>query len=410
MKKERYVVIAFLAMIMLLICFSMSPGAGDMNIWKQWMEYAEQYGIIKGYEMQQDMYPPFALLVHYIIKYIFPFLSNFAVLRLTNTFFVVVSLFLTYFLFKDTKIVVLVFSCLFISSNIGYLDVEMVPLLILAVYFLSIENFWLSGLFFALLSLIKYQPFIIAPFILIYFINIFDSQKQKYKLSVKIKELLQISIPVLIIWIMVCIIYKGEPLRTLRTALFSSGMCIAPNALNLGWIIQFLLEKFEPDTFGALNNGYISIIWNAPKSVLSFKYIFLILYFIAVLCLSLHKEKNSQLVLRYAIIGYTVYFLFNSGVHENHLFLAAFLMILLYIQEPTKNNYCRAIMYVFIFNMNLVIFYGLTGALPFYRIIDGLIDPTLILAIFNVIYLSGTCFNMISEAVCRSGVFPENNI
>lgn len=405
-KTEKYVIIAFMAMVILLICFLMSPGAGDMNIWKRWMEYVEQYGIIDGYKMQQDMYPPFALLIQYFIKYLFPFLSNFAVLRLTNTFFVVVSLLLTYFLFKDIKIVALIFSCLFISSNIGYLDVEMAPFLILAVYFFSKENFWLSGLFFTLLSLIKYQPLIIAPFILIYFIDIYDSQQQKLKLSIKIKKLLKMSIPVMIIWITVCIIYKGEPLKMLRSALFSSGASIAPNALNLGWIIQFLLEKFQPDTFGALNNGYISIIWNAPKSYLSFKYIFFILYFIAVILLTLHKEKSCQLVLRYAIVGYTVYFLFNSGVHENHLFLAVFLMILLYVQEPSKTNLGRAIMYIFIFNMNLIIFYGLTGALPFNRIIDGLVDPTLILSIFNVIYLSVTCFNMICETVCRSDNFP----
>ena len=404
-KKENYVIVAFVAMIMLLMCFLMSPGAGDMNIWERWMEYVSQYGIIDGYAMQQDMYPPFALLVQYLVKYICPFLSNFAVLRLTNTFFVVLSLLLAYFLFKDIKVGVLVFSGLFISSNIGYLDVEMAPFLILAVYFFGREKFWLSGLFFTLLSLIKFQPLIIAPFILIYFINIYDSQQQKYKLSIKMKKLLQISIPVIIIWAMVCIIYRGEPLKMLRSALFSSGASIAPNALNLGWIIQFVLEKFKPDTFGALNNGYISIIWNAPKGYLSFKYIFFILYFITVLLLTMHKEKNSQLVLRYAIIGYTVYFLFNSGVHENHLFLAAFLMILLYVLEPTKTNYGRAVMYIFIFNMNLVIFYGLTGALPIYRVIDGLIDPTLILAVFNVIYLSAICFNMILETIYRSDKF-----
>lgn len=400
-KPEKYTVIVFIAMTILLVCFLMSPGAGDMNIWERWMEYVNQYGIIKGYEMQHDMYPPFALLFQYFIQYIFPFLSSFAVLRLTNTFFVLISLLLTQLLFKDVKITFLVFSCLFISSNIGYLDVEMIPFLILAIYFFSRENFVLSGLFFALLSLIKYQPLIIAPFVLIYFVDIYDFQQQRYGLSIKMKKLLQISIPIIVIWTIVCIIYRGEPLNMLKFALYGDGAAIAPNALNFGWIIQFLLERFEPNTFGALNGGSISIIWNAPSRYLSFKYIFFILYFVIVFLQILQKEKNSRLVLKYAITGYTIYFLFNSGVHENHLFLATFLMILLYVLEPTKINYNRTIIFIFIFNMNLVIFYGLSGALPFNRVIDGLIDPTLILAIFNVICLSVICFNMVRETICR---------
>lgn len=399
-KTENYVIIAFTAMFILLVCFFMSPGAGDMSIWERWMDYVSQYGIIDGYEMQHDMYPPFALLIQYMIKYICPSLSNFIVLRLTNTFFVILSLLLTYFLFKDLKIVVLVFACLFLNSNIGYLDGEMAPFLILAVYFFNKENFRLSGLFLTLLSLVKFQPLIVAPFLLLYFIDVYDSQQQKYKLSIKMKKLLQISLPVIVIWAVVCIIYKGEPIKMLRTALFSSGGSIAPNALNLGWIIQFVLEKFMPDTFGGLYEGSITIIWDAPKGYLSFKYIFIILYFITALLLTLHKEKSCQLVLRYAIIGYTVYFLFNSGVHENHLFLAALLMILLYVLEPTQTNYGRAVMYLFILNMNLIVFYGLTGVMPFIRIIGGLVDPTLVLAAFNVIYLSVTCFHMTRETVC----------
>ena len=396
-KRDKNVILAFTVMILLLISFIMSTGTGDMNFWEEWMDNVNQYGIIEGYRMQHGWYPPFALLVQYIIKYFFSSLSNFAILRLTNTFFVIISLFITQLLFKDVKITFLVFSSLFFSSNLGYLDVEMAPFLLLAVYFFNRKKFGLSGLFFALLSLIKYQPLIIAPFILAYFVDIYDPQQQKYRLSIKIKEILQVSVPVVIIWAVVCVIFRREPLRELKYAILEGGTSIAPNGLNLGWIIQFLLERFRPEEFGELYNGRISIIGDATDRYLSFKYIFVVLYGIVGVLWVVHKEKNSQLALKFAIMAYTVYFLFNSGVHENHLFLAVLLMILLYEQEPTESNWSRAIIYIFIFNINLVIFYGVTGFLPIIRVIDGLFDPTLLLALFNVIYLIAVCFNMIRE-------------
>ena len=83
-------------------------------------------------------------------------------------------------------------------------------------------------------------------------------------------------------------------------------------------------------------------------------------------------------------------------------------MILLYLEEPEKNNYYRAVMYTVIFNVNLLIFYGVSGrGVGYDRIIGNLYDPTLTVAIFNVLYLTITIGQIIHEIVGKKN---EKNI
>lgn len=394
--------VAFLGIIILSVIFFNTPGTGDMDIWNTWLDYAEQYGIREGYSMQKDMYPPFALILQIGIKKMWPALSNFDVLRLANIFFLLISVFVIHILYKNGKITILSFLGLILSANLGYLDIEMVPFLILAFYFFSKDKYILSGIFYSFLCLIKFQPLIILPFVCIYFVDIFDADKRKIKLNIKIKSLVKMAMPAIVIGAGVCLIYRRALIKALYNALFTSGYSISPNALNFGWVLQFWLEKFHADIFGPLDNGKIAIIWSAPKIYLSFKYIFVFLYALAAIVMLLNRKKDYKLMLQCSVIGYTAYFLYNSGVHENHLFLGMILMILLYLADPTKNNYYRMIMYIVIFNVNLLILYGMSGhGMGFDRAISGLFDPTLILAIFNVVYLTITLIGFIYEATVQ---------
>ena len=175
---------------------------------------------------------------------------------------------------------------------------------------------------------------------------------------------------------------------------------MSPNGLNFGWILQYIYEVKYPEIYGPLDNGKICIIWNTAKNHLSFKYIFLTIL-ILTFFIALAKGKNNyKNVLKCAIAGYTGYFLFNSGVHENHLFLAMILMILLYLEEMTKHNFYRMILYIVAFNVNLLILYGLSGyGMGFDRAIEGTIDPTLFVALYNVIVFSVIVIELIHEVV-----------
>lgn len=388
--------IALLIMVMVSITFLNSPGTGDMNYWNTWLDYARQYGLREGFRMQMDVAPPFGLILQIAMQRIWSGLSNFAVLRLANTFYLFLSALVIHLLYKDAKVTLLSFWGLILSANLGYLDIELVPFIILAFYCLSKEKYVLSSIFFSVVCLIKFQPLIIMPFIVIYFVDVLDAEGKKFKPYIRIKNMMQMSIPAILIGGGVLLIYGKELINTLYRALFSNGgNAISPNGLNLGWVIQYWIEKYHADLFGPLDNGRIWIIWGAPSSYRSFRYIFVLIYAATAIIMLLHRKKDYALLLKCSLVGYTAYFVYKCGVHENHLFVAMLLMMLLYIEEPSKNNYYRMIMYNVIFNINLFVFY----VIRFGRVIDGVLDPTLILAIFNVIYLSITMIWLIYEVL-----------
>ena len=191
----------------------------------------------------------------------------------------------------------------------------------------------------------------------------------------------------------VLLIYREELIKALYRALFDSGNAISPQGLNLGWIVQYWIEKYHADIFGPLDGGYIRVIWDAPSLYLSFRYIFIVIYAAAVIIMLLQRKKDYVLLLKCSLVGYTAYFVYNSTVNENHLFVGMILMMLLYVKEPSKNNYYGMIMYNVIFNINLYVFYRI----EYSRVIGGVFDTTLVLAIFNVIYLSITMIKLIYE-------------
>ncbi len=385
-----------LGLIVLAGVFFNCPGTGDVEIWNSWMDYAGG-GIIEGYIRQTNMYPPLALFVQICLKKICPILSNFSILRLTNIFFLLVTVFIIQVLYKNYKVTIVSFISLILSVNIGYLDIEMCPFIILSFYYLKQNKYIHGGIFFALLCLVKYQPLIILPFIFIYFIHIFDDGHGKWKLIVRWKDVLQFGLPGIILGGGISIIYKGEPIAAMIRGL-ASGRCISANALNFGWVLQFCLQKLYTEQYGALSSGEIRSIDAASQTILSFRYAFILIYIFTMLLLLLAKKRDVKLLLQCCIIGYTAYFLYNSGVHENHLFLGMVLMVMLYLHEPTKNNWYKMYMYILIVNVNLLVFYGISGKGPgFSRIINSSFDPTLALAAFNVFYLSVTIIQIMYE-------------
>lgn len=379
---------AAVSMILLSATFFNSPGMGDMNCWNMWLDYAKQYGLREGFRMQGDMYPPFALILQIAMQKIWPALSNFVVLRIVNIFYLLVSAALIQILYKDGRATALSFGGFILGADLGYLDIEMVPFVILAFYFLSKEKYILGGVFGALLCLIKFQPLIVLPYVFIWFVDVLDADTGKLKIRIRIKALMQLAIPAALIGAATLLIYRMPLLKALYRALCDSGeYAISPNAFNFGWIVQYCLERFHADLFGPLDNGQIWIIWNVPAAYRSFKYLFVVVYAASVIIMLLQKKKDHILLLKCCIVGYTAYFLFNCGVHENHLFLGAVLMMLLYFAEPTGHNFNRMVMYFLILNVNLFVLYRMGYAR---LIICDTVDSTLFLAIFNVIFLTVT--------------------
>src|SRR4029077_18108271 len=100
----------------------------------------------------------------------------------------------------------------------------------------------------------------------------------------------------------------------------------------------------------------------SPPSIylLPLKIIFWIL-FITVIVHSMRREHTFKNCLLFSIIGLVTYVIWNSGVHENHLFVAVILAYMLMLHEYTREHWAIVTILAIMFNVNMFVFYGVTG-------------------------------------------------
>jgi len=99
------------------------------------------------------------------------------------------------------------------------------------------------------------------------------------------------------------------------------------------------------------------------------------------------KKKTFERLIVYSVLGYMSYFIFNTGVHENHLFLVSCLAWILAFVD--SGHLLRCINLSIAANVNLVLFYGLFAQpLPFRRVFAG-IDVTVWFAFANICLFLG---------------------
>src|SRR5205085_880961 len=99
------------------------------------------------------------------------------------------------------------------------------------------------------------------------------------------------------------------------------------------------------------------------------------------------RPKTYERLIRYSMLGYMCYFIFNTGVHENHLFIVVCLAwILVFLNSA---YWLESINLSLAANINTIIFYGVFGTgLGFSRVVAGL-DITVLFAIANIFLFGG---------------------
>jgi len=375
--------IAFLVLLLILtsMIFLNSPGTGDVKYFIAWAKNADTYGLISGFKASAEQYPPFALGI------------LLAALKVSNLFgigglvavklSILTLLFLTSFLFwlwtRDLALTVILHLSLLLNSvALGYIDIYFAPTLILSLWALKQHKLILFTVLFSISVLTKWQPIIIAPFIALYLINI--RQLAQWR-EIKYKQLiLRVIFPVALIIIITLSIFGMSLVKTFISA--TSSWFLSGNALNLNWIVTYLLNVLYPDRFGGLVNGQIQIITNPPLAVTFIPKLLFYLSFIITFVTFFKREKTFENLIIFSILGYLVYFMFNTDVHENHLFPVIILSIILF--WVNRKHLPTMFVLILMSNLNLLVFYGLDGnGLSFGRVVGG-IDISLLLSIFNV--------------------------
>jgi hypothetical protein len=158
---------------------------------------------------------------------------------------------------------------------------------------------------------------------------------------------------------------------------------LSGTALNLSWVVTYLLHVADPAGYGPLNAGQITIITTENPAIVGPLKLLFAVVFGGVLIWFFTRPKTFTNLLSFATLGYLAYFTFNTGVHENHLFLAVLLLALLAHRHPVY--LLPLAVWAAMLNINMVVFYGLDGrGLPFSPVVGGL-DLTLPLALMTLL-------------------------
>src|SRR5206468_2264083 len=191
---------------------------------------------------------------------------------------------------------------------------------------------------FAVSCLTKWQPLIIAPFVCLYVLG--NAKERAAAGTSQLKpQILPFALAAGIVALPLFLVFGWKIFDSLHRAL-TWHLFLSGNALNLSWLQTWALHLINPEKYGALNNGEIEIfLTDDPAVVWPEKFLFYLSYLCIFICF-LGQKKTFERLIVYSILGYLAYFIFNTGVHENHLFLVCCLAWILAFLQPLQLLRC----------------------------------------------------------------------
>ena len=386
-KPVTWSALGFAALVNLIaLSFFFSPGTGDIAIWNNWMREISSSGLIGGYTNSDTDYPPLAFVILTgVVKCAAAFgASPFVVLKCSLFVFLLATAICFYCFTRNLVLTAALELALILNSMaLGYLDIYVAPFLIAGLFFLRRGNLNLGIVLFAISCLTKWQPLIIAPFVCLYVLSNANERAPDTTSRLK-KQIVPFALAAAVVALPLLLIFGWKIFDSLHRAM-TYHIFLSAYGLNLSWIHTWILHLVEPEKYGALQNGVIdifqtrdlSVIW--PEKILFyFSYAVLFLAFI-------RQQKTFQRLIVYSILGYLAYFVFNTSVHENHLFLVCCLAWILVCVD--SGQLVRCINLSLAANANLFLFYGVTSQ-RLNPVIAGF-DITLLFAVANICLFGG---------------------
>lgn len=396
-------------LIFLIICINLSfitaSGTPDHLAWREYALAATQYNPFQAHVVAQQLYPPLSTLIISVFANTWKILigpdSTYHTANKIGIFtFYLISIicYLVYakafqkgklFSIKNNIVFLLsIFSLAIHTQGWGEIDIYTLPTQILAIIYFFKGRTLLSGLLMGITISIKWQPIIYLPIFLAFLVN-----HQKFKTSLhKLKTyLLGLSIPPIISWGLVIIQPGGiNEFLTAAGYLLKGPPLFSGLALNLNWVITYLLHIFDPINHFSLStfNWFNYPIAADKVPFLLLKPLFFYLAVTVILTKFWLNFKKDLLHSLYALfmISFSHYIL-NIGAYDKHIFYALVIIILIYLSKPTSSSLKLLTLIDVMAIINFVIFFGLTGTREINSIFFNL-DLTVPLALlYTVIYI-----------------------
>jgi len=366
---------------LIALSFLYSPGTGDVSIWRTWIDQMWAFGLVGGFVHSGTDYPPLALIILATVARCADAFGIAVFLALKWSLFIfLLATAASFYWFSRNLILTaaLELSLILNSVALGYLDIYFAPFLIAAFFCLQRGHFKIGVLMFAISCSIKWQPLLIAPFVCIYVMAAagegLSGRDKAYK------RIIPFIIAALVVVLpMVMIFGAGAIINSLQSAMTRHNF-ISGYALNFGWLHTWALHLWAPEKYGSLQNGEVGLIQTRDALLMLPEKILFYLSYAAILIAFALQKKTFRRLIVYSMLGYLSYFLFNTGVHENHLFpIACLAWILVFIDS---SQLVRAINFSIAANINLFVFFGIFGQrVP--CVIAG-VDITLLFALMNI--------------------------
>ena len=150
-----------------------SPGTSDMGI-PTWSDNLERLGLVHGFAANHADYPPLtsAILLGAVRLGELVDVRPFVAIKLSILTFLGLTCLACWRWTKDMRVTAALFLALLLNSALlAYVDIYLAPALVLGLWALKEERLELFSLCFGAACLTKWQPLIIAPFLLVYILG-----------------------------------------------------------------------------------------------------------------------------------------------------------------------------------------------------------------------------------------------
>lgn len=359
------IVVGFIALNIILAVYFF--GTNDVRAWIRSAGLANKYGVIGAFKIYNMAYPPMATALLWIvgkISNITPFpgwIDNYPTIieigtsaisiKVSLIVYILLLLVSIYFYLRIVKknasrswytsaLIVIANPAFILSTAIlGYLDIYFAPFLFLAFAFMESQYFFLSGLLLSLAFSIKLIPIFLLPIFISYFTTI-NFGKLKYKINFVALAKFLLGTSALILPLMY---FFGFPaLEAIFKASAAHGVSLSDNAANLNLIIGNILKTNKAPH-----------VWVDIS-----RYLFFLVCGTVIFKFVSYKKNLRSFYLSSILILYT-YFVFFTGVHENHLIPALIVALAYYISCWTREAKMIFFHTSLIITLNLFAYYFL---------------------------------------------------
>ena len=370
---------------MVLVAFSVgtaalyrrTPGTSDVHdIWLAWIRDVLAYGPIDGYLHIRGDYPPGASFVLWIVGHVATWADRDprAILKIILFVFLAATTWPLALASGRASLGAFAQAAL-VTNSVGlmYLDIFTAPFLVGAVWAAGKRQHAAMIGLIGVACAMKWQPVVILPFAVVYLLLQRDlTDRVRWR-----RTAIQAASVLIVLAGIVTAIYGLGPLLDsfYRASRHNNVSNFGANPL---WLLTWVLETAAPSRLRPLSpDGTVAIAAASRPLLRVLTLLTLIGYGTALRAYWRSRDASLRAFLRFALVGYLVYFMCSAGVHENHLFLANLLAILLVWQDPTQIR--TAIVVALAANLNELAFYGWTGT-GANRLFMGF-DDTVLLAV-----------------------------